>query len=292
MTASVAILIPYFGDWPAWINFFVESCRANRTIDWIIVSDSDPPENRAPNISHVRTSFGDYKARISEALDIRFNPEQPYKLCDVRPALPLVHRELVGRYDFVGFGDLDVIYGDLRAFYDSEILSNYDLLSSHRNRVSGHLCLMRNTDETVTAFKRAPKWKRIFEQPENVGFDEAALFRVLTGSRAKASAWLGRKQPRGFFREAYSTPGPTDGMRWYWRDGMLTNEFYPHHPFMYLHFMSWHSNRWYADQPGVAADLPAPWSLLRQIVRMDWRDARKQGFMISPAGIEPIERSR
>ena len=81
-------------------------------------------------------------------------------------------------------------------------------------------------------------------------------------------------------------------MRWYWQDGQLTNEFYPHHPFMYLHFMSWHSNRWYKDQPGADANAPAPWSVLPELVQMDWRDARKSGFMISPAGIQPIERPR
>ena len=78
-------------------------------------------------------------------------------------------------------------------------------------------------------------------------------------------------------------------MRWYWKDGRLTNESYPQHPFMYLHFMSWHSNRWYADQPGVAANAQAPWSALREIASIDWRDARQKGFMISPQGIGPIE---
>ena len=27
MKHKIAILIPYFGEWPAWIDFFVESCR-------------------------------------------------------------------------------------------------------------------------------------------------------------------------------------------------------------------------------------------------------------------------
>jgi hypothetical protein len=78
-------------------------------------------------------------------------------------------------------------------------------------------------------------------------------------------------------------------MRWYWTDGTLTNEFYPSHPFLYLHFMNWHSNRWYAEQPGVRSTAPAPWAALRQIVQLDWRRARSEGFMISPHGIQPIE---
>jgi uncharacterized protein DUF6625 len=288
MKQKIAILIPYFGEWPGWIDFFIESCRWNRGIDWIIFNDRDLPENRSRNVRHIRTSFADYKTLVSDALGIRFTAAEPYKLCEIRPALPYVHRDLVAGYDFVGFGDLDVIYGDLRSFYDEELLASYDLFSSHSSRVSGHLCLMRNRVDVVTAFERDRHWRTTFERQEYMNFDERAFFNTLRGRRLKFPG-LGRRPIRCFFREAYSTPGATDRMRWYWKEGRLTNEFYPYHPFMYLHFMSWHSNRWYADQPGVAAGTPAPWSLLPELVSIDWRDARKQGFMISARGIGPIE---
>lgn len=288
MKHSIAILIPYFGEWPEWMNFFVESCRRNASINWFLFNDAAPPENRARNVRHVRIAFDDYKSLISEALGIRVSAPNPYKLCDLRPALPYVHRDLVGKYDFVGFGDLDVIYGDIRAFYDAALLDRYDLLSSHADRVSGHLCLFRNTKEMITAFRRVPGWVKAFERPDNVTFDERALYNLFTGRRASLEAWFGRKQPRCFFHEAYSTPGATDRMRWYWKDGHLTNEFYPHHPFMYLHFMSWHSSRWFSFQSHVEAGAPAPWERLSQIVQIDWREAAKHGFMISPDGIQPI----
>lgn len=288
MAKSIAILIPYFGQWPEWMNFFVESCRANRDIDWYIFGDAEPPENRTPNVHHVQMTLDHYREMLSDALGIRVTAAQPYKLCDLRPALPFVHRDLLRRYEFVGFGDLDVIYGDIRKFYDDDLLSSHDLLSTHPDRVSGHLCLMRNDELMVTAFKRAPAWAKAMARPDNVTFDEGGFYRVFRGRRASVGKWLGAQQPRCLFREAYSTPGPTDRMRWFWKDGRLTNEFYPQNPFMYLHFMSWHSNRWYGFQPGVDPDTPAPWSLLTKVVRTDWNAARRDGFMISPAGIEPI----
>ncbi len=287
MNHSIAILIPYFGNWPRWMNFFIESCRANPTIDWIFFTDSAPPENRARNVRYVQASFAEYKDELAQKLGTKIAADAPYKLCDVRPALPYAHADLVEGYDFVGFGDIDVIYGDIRAFYDSETLDRYDLLSSHRDRVSGHLCLFRNAPEMVTAFQRVSGWKDAFGNRDYVNFDERAFYNYLRGKRGR---WLKARpvEQRCLFREAYSTPGVTDRMRWYWKDGTLTNEFYPLHPFMYLHFMSWHSNRWYVSQPGAAPGTPAPWSLHQDLVRMDWRDARKQGFMISPRGIEPI----
>jgi hypothetical protein len=292
MSHRIAILVPYFGDWPPWINFFVESCRSNRTIDWFLFNDAEPPENRSQNVHHVRISFESYKTLVSNAIGHRITAQTPYKLCDIRPALGLVHADLLRGYDFFGFGDLDVIYGDIRSFYDDDVLAAHDILSSHPDRVSGHLCLLRNRDDVVTAFKKVRGWKTRMTQREHVGFDERDFFRLFRSSRAELLSRLGIRRFRGLFREAYSTPGPTGQMRWMWKAGRLTNEFYPHHPFMYLHFMSWHSNRWYAGVPGVTPDSAAPWSLLPNIVQMDWRDARTAGFMISPSGIERVEHAR
>ena len=290
MTQSIAILIPYFGQWPAWIDFFVESCRANRSIDWILFGDAEPPENRAPNVRHVRISFDDYKSLAGDALGISLRTDKPYKLCDLKPALAHVHADLVRGYDFVGFGDLDVIYGDIRAFYDRDLLDRFDVLSSHPDRVSGHFCLMRNRDDVVGAFKRSRGWKAAMEQPDYVDFDERSFYNLLRGPRTRLFGKWGHPPIRCLFREAYSTPAATNEMRWYWEKGRLTNEFYPHHPFLYLHFMSWHSNKWHGSQTHVQPGAAAPWSRLPQVVRMDWRDARRNGFMISPDGIEPIER--
>ena len=128
--------------------------------------------------------------------------------------------------------------------------------------------------------------------PDYVNFDERGLYNLYRGRGAAILRRVGARRARCLFREAYATPGVTDRMDWYWEDGRLTNEYYPTHQFMYLHFMRWHSNRWYSSQPNVAPGTPAPWSLLPKIVRMGWRDARANGFMISPQGIQPLERRR
>ena len=287
--ASIAIIIAHFGPLPAWVNFFIESCRANKTVDWILFSDAAPPENRCANVRYVQIPFPDYRKELSRTLGVEVGAEIPYKLCDVKPALPFIHASLLRGYDFVGFGDLDVIYGDIRAFYDDEVLNNYDLLSTSPERISGHFCLMRNRPELITAFRRARGWKDAMTRTDNVGFDERAFYNVFRGARARLVRGWGVRPVRCFFREAYSTPAATREMRWYWKDGRLSNEFYPDQGFLYLHFMYWQSNRWFGGQRHIRPGAAAPWSQLDEVVRMDWRNARRDGFMISPAGIEPIE---
>lgn len=284
----IVFLIPHFGPWPEWINHFIESCRANKTIDWILFSDAPPPDNRARNVRHVSIGFGDYCRLVSQRLQIDFRPGQPYKLCDVKPANAHIHADLVRGYDFVGFGDLDVIYGDLRSFLDPETLDGYDVFSTHANRISGHLCLLRNEPEIVTLFKRARDWQAAMLAPDYAEFDEGSFYRLFRPGRGDLLArWQG-SPCRILLREAYSTPTGLAPMAWYWQDGRLTNAFYPQHPHMYLHFMIWHSNRWYGGQSGIAPGTPAPWRRLDTIVGADWRQARKRGFMISPDGIQDI----
>lgn len=290
MRPRIAILIPYFGDWPEWVNFFVESCRWNRDIDWILFNDRPPPENTAANVRHERISFADYRDRLSDVLQVKVRAEEPYKLCDLRPALAFVHAEMLSDYDFVGFGDLDVIYGDIRSFYDDELLTTYDLFSTHADRISGHLCLMRNREDLITAFRKVRSWKDAFGRADHVAFDERAFYNLFAGRNRRFVPSKPPASVRCLFREAYSTPTATEHMRWFWEKGRLTNEYYPHHGFLYLHFMSWHSNRWYGDQPNVKAGSDAPWAGLSKIIEMDWRDAAQDGFMISPQGIQRIAR--
>ena len=133
----------------------------------------------------------------------------------------------------------------------------------------------RSNDWRVQADSRLA---RLFEQDQHAGTDEREFYNVFRGRTAKVASWLGRDQPRCLFREAYSTPAPHADIRWNWKDGRLTNEFYPHNDFMYLHFMNWHSNRWYADQPGCSPDLSPPWSTLSRLVQTDWTAARRRGF--------------
>ena len=258
-------------------------------MQWILFSDQEEPENRSSNVAHERIAFAEYRDLLSQALEIDLAALEPYKLCDLRPALPFVHSAMLRRFDFVATGDLDVIYGDIRSFYDERLLGAYDLLSSHRTRVSGHFCVMRNDERMRSAFRYIRGWQYVFGRSDYANFDERAFYNLLVKGPPRLGGKSAEPDIRCYFHEAYSTPAATDRMRWYWKDGKLTNEFYPHHPHMYLHFMSWHSDRWLGEQPAVHPAAHAPWQSLPEIVQIDWREGAKHGFMISPQGITRID---
>jgi hypothetical protein len=293
ISPSIIIIIPYFGKFPPWINFLIESIRWNEDIKWVIFTDCDLPENSAPNLEFQRVSFEEYKRSVSNKLRLRFDPKSPYKLCDVRPALGYIHADLCAGYDFVGFGDLDVIYGDIRNVYTSEILNSHDFLSTHRDHVSGHFFLMRNTEHISSIFQKIPGWDENIVKEIYCHLDEGGLAQAVMS--AFGQSWFifkaHNRRRKALFQERYTTPLPHGTMRWVWKDGILSNEFYrreQNSTFMYLHFLFWHSNKWFRSLERVSDGAVAPWEKLNEIVKMDWRLARREGFMISQGGIEPI----
>jgi hypothetical protein len=253
---GIRFLIPYFGEWPYWFPFFLESCRRNPTIDWLFFTDCRLPSEYPSNVQFVTISFAEYCEQVSRRLDIRFTPESPYKLCDIKPALGAIHSEYLDGYDFWAFGDIDVIYGDLRAYFTAERLAHKDLFATHTRRVSGHLCLLRNTEAMREAFKRIPRWQERYADARHQALDEGAFSRIFIRHK-NWPEWLrlfaARFYPwsrRAEFIEAHSTYTLLrDGTRvaperWFFDDGVLTNSEQTGETFPYLHFMVWKNEAW------------------------------------------------
>jgi hypothetical protein len=250
----ICFLIPYFGQWPFWMPLFLESCRRNPDIDWLLFSDCGAPDHLPENVRIQAMCYQDYCALVAHRLDIDFHPEHPYKLCDIRPALGDIHADCLTDYDFWAFGDIDLIYGQLRDHFTAARLARYDLISNHVRRVSGHLCLIRNTPRMRQAFKRIPNWRERFSDPQHQALDEGAFSRIFLWRKnfpKPLFRFVGLFNPwrrKSDFCEAYSTPNASiawiDGSKdfprnWFWREGRLTNDKDGAREFPYLHFLAW-----------------------------------------------------
>lgn len=279
-TPSICIVIPYFGKWPFWINFFIESCRFNPTINWLIYTDCGGVDHCPKNVTIKSMTYQDYCELVSAKLNIIFKPINPYKLCDIRPAYGLIHREELANYNFWGFGDIDLIYGDIRHFLTNERLALYDVFSNHSTRTSGHLCLIRNLADLRLAYKKIPNWQHKFTTQQHLAIDEkdfSKLFlrhknspQIIKKIAVIIDPWLKRAE----FIEAYSTPNAriawVDGSynfpkKWIWENGHLSNDINNNIEFMYFHFYSW-KKQWVQQDKIIFAPL------------------RKQSFKITASG--------
>lgn len=288
---SICFVIPYFGRWPFWMPFFLESCRRNPDVDWLLFSDCGVPSELPSNVRIESISYADYCALVGKRLGIPFAPENAYKLCDIKPALGFIHEDRLQGYDFWAFGDIDLVFGQLRDYFTAERLARFDLFSTHERRVSGHLCLIRNVPRMREAFMRMPNWQTRFCDQQHHALDEGAFSRIFLWRKnfpQPLFRLVGLFNPwrrRSEFVEAFSTPSGCipwiDGSTefptcWYWREGRLSNDLDQGREFPYFHFVVWKRDAWPALGEPSADTLQAlakqpEWRISSQGFAQDYR---------------------
>ena len=168
---KIALIIPYFGKFPNYFPLFLNSCRHNPTIDWLLVTDIAEGFDYPGNVHVIPMTFPELREKIQEQFDFKIALERPYKICDYRPAFGLIFRELLSKYDFWGYCDIDLLFGDLRRAFPDELLDAYDKVGH-----LGHLALYRNTPQVNAAFRAnfggQERYREVLSEERNFIFDE------------------------------------------------------------------------------------------------------------------------
>ncbi len=166
---SIIIIIPFFGTLPNTFKFWYQSALNNPTINFLLFTDCCI--SNAKNIKVIECSFNKFIQDIQSKFDFKINISAPYKLCDFRPAYGDIFQEYIRNYDFWGFGDVDLVYGDIRYFITEDKLNTYDIISGW-----GHLTLYRNNQYCNNFYKKNISgfqfYKDVFSNPQNSLFDE------------------------------------------------------------------------------------------------------------------------
>ena len=170
---SIGILAVYFGRLPAYFPVWLESCRKNPTIDFLLVTDQEVNHD-VPNVKVIPSTMEQVRERASQMLGFAATLSTPFKLCDYKPTYGLLFEDLVGQYDYWGHCDVDLIWGDLRSFFQRYQLEQYDKFLP-----LGHLCLYRNTPENNRRFMEKAEpfsdYRKIFREEPNYLLDELAV---------------------------------------------------------------------------------------------------------------------
>ncbi len=167
--ASIALILPYFGSFPNYFPLFLESCRNNPTVDWLIYTDSEVAYDYPKNVKVYKTTLADFRTRIQTFFDFPISLEKPYKLCDFKPTYGEVLHSDLKNYDFWGHCDCDLIYGNIRKFITPEITDRYNRIFN-----SGHTILYRNIPEVNSYYRTQTHidYRAILSNPKNHSFDE------------------------------------------------------------------------------------------------------------------------
>lgn len=149
---KIGIVSPYFGKLPDYFEMTVLSMASNTDIDWFVITDDKSVSSNFKNVRIIYQSFEEMRKVIFDKLGTKIN--RVYKLCDYKPCYRVIFDDILKSYDFWGYCDLDIVFGDL-----SQIFNDYNLKKYDKLLFQGHLSIYRNVDNINLAFKQTKKYK-------------------------------------------------------------------------------------------------------------------------------------
>lgn len=150
-------ILPYFGRFNNYFNLFLYSCKNNPTYNWMIFTDDRRKFKYPENVEVIYCSFDDFRRKIQDKFDFEIVLPNPYKLCDFKPTYGYVLKEYIENYEYWGFCDCDVIFGNLDKFLTNILKSDYDKIFS-----LGHLTIFKNTDDNNRMFMNEYNGKKLY----------------------------------------------------------------------------------------------------------------------------------
>ena len=83
MNNKLALVLPYFGNFPNYFQLFLRSVELNPEFDVLLVTDIETAGIHLPdNVHVVRLSLGDIRDRIASLIPAPLKLDTAYKLCD------------------------------------------------------------------------------------------------------------------------------------------------------------------------------------------------------------------
>ena len=182
----IYLLIVYFGKFPNYFQLYLDSLKMNEDILTVILfTDIDTFEYILPNNLIIKkTSFDEVRIRLSifilenydKEIDYNTLLDKPYKLVDIKIIYSLIFNDIVNEYnistdDYIGWGDIDVIYGKLSNFINFN--ENYEIIGGYH----GHFTAIKNTLSFKNLYKNVENYLNIILDNSKVYIADEIAYR-------------------------------------------------------------------------------------------------------------------
>lgn len=162
------LILPHFGGFNNYFHLWLNSCRYNKGIEWLIITDTKIHYAIPDNVKVIYRTFESLKEEFQSKFDFKLCLKEPYKLCDFKPFYGYLFSEFIKGYDFWGYCDCDLIFGKIDDFLDRDMFRQYDKLLR-----AGHLSFIRNTKSINEVFRKYNTYKTTLASPAIYGYDES-----------------------------------------------------------------------------------------------------------------------
>lgn len=224
----------YFGNIPSYFDLFLLTCGTNSDVSFVIFCDFDSSSLQLPdNVELIEISIQEFNDLASQKLDLNIKVSDPYKLNDFKPAYGIIFDDYINGFDFWGYIDIDLVFGNLRKVLSDDVLSQYDVISVRKEFTSGFFCLYRNVPHVNNLFRSSADHVRILENGDHFCFDECnfayeelfagkSILDVPTDVQSMTYV-VRRAQQQGLIRARFETIVEEFDPRLQWKNGDLTS---------------------------------------------------------------------
>lgn len=202
----IYVFIPYYGSFPNYFQLYLDSLGINADMLTVfLITDIDVSSYKLPdNLILVPMPKIEVQKKAAKfILDVYGKTVAPedliqsnYKLVDFKIVYPILFDDLIQQYniqttDFVGWGDIDIIYGKFSNFIDFK--NNYGILGGWH----GHFTAIQNTESFKYNFKTIPNYlDLITDNTTTFVTDEIAYRKPLI-------EYIGKHQIKMFYTNNY-----------------------------------------------------------------------------------------
>lgn len=181
--SRVVFIIPYIGKWPRWARLFFDSCATNN-VSVVIDCDHIPPFDLPPNVHVNKITRNELITRIRSTLNIDITSLTGHQICNFRPFFGHIYKEYIKDYEFWGYCDVDMMFGDLDKLFTDEFLDSIDVFSAHTWQTVGHFTILKNTDSINDACFEIEHWQTdCLEQIAPAMVDEIGFAKVINARK-------------------------------------------------------------------------------------------------------------
>jgi hypothetical protein len=147
---KIAFIIPYFGNFPNYFQLWLNSCKTNKNIDWIIFTNNTLENYILPN--NVKYNYCDWinlVERFQKNFNFQINLKNYYYLCNFKVAYGEIFKRELANYDYWGYCDVDLVWGNLEKYLFPPCERDFDKVSWR-----GHMTLFKNSEYINSIYRK------------------------------------------------------------------------------------------------------------------------------------------
>lgn len=181
----IAFLVPFFGELPLYFAWWAKTCEGNqRNVHWYVYNDHiDSVIYYNGSVTLIPMKFDDVIRSFKEKLNIDII-KNTRRLCDYRILFSFIRNEeeSLDEYDFIGYTDIDVVYGDIMRFLPDDLIE-YSIVSGNRDRPCGPFTIINK--KYIKNIILSDIVRKNIESHDHLAFDESHVLKDIVSQGSK-----------------------------------------------------------------------------------------------------------